>query len=292
MINIAINLSFRRFGDFVAFSFLLLQSLSYCTNGSTTAKTTMHTTCGTNVELNCPIRSIKQSDEVISWFRPNTSRHRLSLIAIGDILLPEYAANGRFNLISSSSSNSRLSITNLLMEDQGYYTCKSSTSGQHGIKLIVNSHPYLSPSSPILLYPVNRTFTITCSILCGSSIDVHNLMWLVNGQLLNEDRDQFFIETISPNTQRLTVFSNTKNNHFNQTNYTCRYDEKESSVLVRLRTKEELHRLPREEGSSSAYPLLAASDIGQMQYRSSYKYLLIFLLLLKLIHCAIESNNR
>ncbi|CAF2605643.1 unnamed protein product [Rotaria sp. Silwood2] len=287
MINIAINLSFRRFADFVVFYLLLLQSLSYCTNGTTTARTTMQTTCGTDVELICPIRSIKQSDEVISWFRPNSSYSRLSFITIGDILLPEYAANGRFNLISSSLSNSRLIINNILIEDQGYYTCKSSTNGQHSIKLIVNSHPYLSPSSPILLYPVNRTFTITCSLLCDPSIEIHKLMWLVNGHSLEDDKHKFFIETISFNTQRLTVLLNTKNNHFNQTNYTCRYDGKESSILVRRRTKEELHRLPRQEGSSSAYLLQAAYDTGQVQYRSSYKYLLIFLLLLKQIHCAI-----
>ncbi len=98
------------------------------------------------------------------------------------------------------------------------------------------AHPYLSPSSPILLYPVNRTFSITCSLLCESSIELKNLIWLVNGQSLNEDRHQFFIETISFNTQRLTVFLNKKNNHFSQANYTCSYGGKESSVLVRRRT--------------------------------------------------------
>lgn len=56
--------------------------------------------------------------------------------------------------------------------------------------------------------------------------------------------------------------------------------------------EEELHRLPRQEGSSSAYLLLTAFDSGQIQYRTSYKYLLIFLLLLKFVYCAIESNNR
>lgn len=61
-------------------------------------------------------------------------------------------------------------------------------------------------------------------------------MWLANGQSLNEDNDQFYIETILPNTQRLTVFLTTKNYNFNQTNYTCRYDGKESTVLVRRRT--------------------------------------------------------
>lgn len=102
--------------------------------------------------------------------------------------------------------------------------------------LLILAHPYLLPSSPILLYPVNRTFTLTCSILCGSSIEIQNLMWLANGQSLNEDNDQFYIETILPNTQRLTVFLTTKNYNFNQTNYTCRYDGKESTVLVRRRT--------------------------------------------------------
>lgn len=144
------------------------------------------------------------------------------------------------------------------MEDQGYYKCKSSSDGQHSIKLVVNcmffslrvielrflkfffcaklAHPYLSPRSPILLYPVNRTFTITCSLLCHQSIEIHNLIWLANGQLLHEDRHKFFIETISFNTQRLTVFLNTKGDHFNQTIYSCKYDGKESSILVRRRT--------------------------------------------------------
>ncbi len=48
--------------------------------------------------------------------------------------------------------------------------------------------------------------------------------------------------------------------------------------------EEELHRLPRQEGSSSAYLLQAAFDTGQTQYQSSYKYLLIFFLLLKIIN--------
>jgi hypothetical protein len=51
--------------------------------------------------------------------------------------------------------------------------------------------------------------------------------------------------------------------------------------------EEELHRLPRQEGSSSAYLLLASTDTGQTQYRSSHKYLLIFYMLLKLINRAI-----
>jgi len=166
------------------------------------------------------------------------------------------------------------------------------------------ANPHLSPSSPILLYPVNRTFSITCSLLCDTSIEINNLIWLVNEQPLYEDRHQFLIETISSNTQRLTVFLNKKNNHFHPSNYTCRYNGKESSILVRRRTsklfcydlrtfiylfilEEELHRLPRQEGSSSAYLLQAAFDTGQTQYQSSYKYLLIFFLLLKIINRAI-----
>ncbi len=161
---------------------------------------------------------------------------------------------GRFNLISSSSSISRLLINNILIEDQGYYKCKSSSIGQHTIKLIVNcmfyifekttilfffsklAHPHLSPSSPILLYPVNRTFSITCSLLCDTSIEINHLIWLVNGQALYENKYQFLIETISLNTQRLTVFLNKKNNHFHPANYTCKYNGKESSILVRRRT--------------------------------------------------------
>lgn len=45
---------------------------------------------------------------------------------------------GRFNLISSPSAIPRLSINNVLMEDQGYYNCKSSSNGRHSIELIVN----------------------------------------------------------------------------------------------------------------------------------------------------------
>lgn len=115
----------------------------------------MHVTCGTDIELTCPIRSLKQSNEVvcsyknkkkrvecmnlfslsfqISWFRPNSSKSHLTFIAIGDILFPEYASLGRFNVISS-----RLSINNVVNNDQGIYTCKSSSSGQHSIKLSIN----------------------------------------------------------------------------------------------------------------------------------------------------------
>ncbi len=101
--------------------------------------------------------------------------------------------------------------------------------------------PHLSPSSPILLYPVNQTFTITCSLLCDASIDINQLIWLVNGQALDEDRHQFLLDTISLNTQRLTVFLNKKNHHFHPANYTCKYHGKESSILVRKRTSKSFY---------------------------------------------------
>jgi hypothetical protein len=100
----------------------------------------------------------------------------------------------------------------------------------------VLAQPYLSPPSPILLYPVNRTFSITCSLLCDDSIELDQLIWLVDGQALSEDRHQFSIETTSFNTQRLTVFLNKKTSHFGEANYTCKYHGKESTVLVRRRT--------------------------------------------------------
>lgn len=58
------------------------------------------------------------------------------------------------------------------------------------------------------------------------------------------------------------------------------------SLLLFFILEEELHRLPRQEGSSSAYLLQTAFDTGHSQYRSSYKYVLIFLLLLKIITSA------
>jgi len=270
MSNININSLFQRFSDLVIVYLIILLSLSFTTNGST-----MHVTCGTDIELICPIRSLKKSDEVISWFRPNSSQSHLTFIAIGDILFPEYASIGRFNLISSTS---RLSISNVLIEDQGIYTCKSSSSGQHSIKLLVNSYPYISPSSPLLLYPVNRTFSITCSLLCDSEINLNDFNWLVNGELLNEDNHDYNIETISPNTQRLTVYLNKKNKNFIQANYTCVYDGKEATIFVRRRTKEELHRLPRQQGSSSQY-LQTVFDTGQTQYKISYMTIGFLLLL-------------
>ncbi|CAF2510990.1 unnamed protein product [Rotaria sp. Silwood2] len=116
----------------------------------------MHVTCGADIELTCPISSKKKSDDVVSWFRPNSSQSHLSFIAIGDILFPEYATIGRFNLISSPSSLlSRLLINNVSLEDQGIYTCKSSSSGQHSsIKLFVESD--------LLLFPVCSKRSLSC----------------------------------------------------------------------------------------------------------------------------------
>jgi len=270
MSNININSLFQRFSDLVIVYLIILLSLSFTTNGST-----MHVTCGTDIELICPIRSLKKSDEVISWFRPNSSQSHLTFIAIGDILFPEYATIGRFNLVSSSSI-SRLLISNVLKEDQGIYTCKSSSSGQHSIRLFVNSRPYISPSSPLLLYPVNRTFSITCSLLCDLDINLNDFIWFVNGELLTRDNYDFDIDTISSNTQRLTVYLN---KNFIQANYTCRYDGKEATILVRQHTKEELHRLPRQESFSTQYLSQTIFDTGQRQYYSFYMTI-IFLLLL------------
>lgn len=42
----------------------LLIQLICLVNGSITTET-MHVTCGTNIELTCPIRSTKKSDEVV-----------------------------------------------------------------------------------------------------------------------------------------------------------------------------------------------------------------------------------
>jgi hypothetical protein len=102
--------------------------------------------------------------------------------------------------------------------------------------MFILAHPHLSPSSPILLYPVNRTFSITCSLLCDLKIDINDINWLVNGELLNDENEDFSIETISSQTQRLTVYLNKKNKHFTQANYTCRYHTKEATILVRRRT--------------------------------------------------------
>lgn len=259
MSNININSIVQNFSDLVIIYFIILLSLSLTTHAST-----MHATCGTDVELTCPINSLKKSDEVISWFQPNSSRSQLTFIAIGDILFPEYASIGRYNLISSPA-NSRLVISNVLTEDQGIYICKSSSSGQHSIKLLVNSYPHVSPPSPLLLYPVNRTFSITCSLLCDSNVDLTKLNWFVNGEYLNADNHEYHLETISSNTQRLTVHLKKKNKNFLHGNYTCEYNGKETSVFVRRRTKEELHRLPRQPGSSSQYLLQSVYDHGQKQ---------------------------
>ncbi|UJR25976.1 hypothetical protein I4U23_007324 [Adineta vaga] len=218
---------------------------------------------------------------IISWFRPNSSRTHLTLIAIGDILFSEYATIGRYNLISSVSSIPRLLISNVSLEDQGIYTCKSSSSGQHSIKLLVNSHPHITPSSPLLLYPVNRTFSLTCSLSCDTEINFNDLTWLVNGELLNQSNYDFHTEPISSNTQRLTIFFNKKNQNFLQANYTCRYNEKEAHILVRRRTKDEFHRLPRQQDTSAQYLFQTLFDTGHIHLPSIYM-MMIFLLLLYL----------
>lgn len=100
------------------------------------------------------------------------------------------------------------------------------------------AHPHLLPPSPILLYPVNRTFSMTCALLCDASIDIDRLVWLVNNRPLNNEKYKFHVETISSNTQRLTIFLHSKVDQlFNQANFSCRYNGKESSVLVRRRTR-------------------------------------------------------
>jgi hypothetical protein len=135
------------------------------------------------------------------------------------------------------------------------YTCKSSSAGQHTVQLLVHcmchhrdsslirfillARPFLSPSSPLLLYPVNRTFSVTCSLLCAAEqIDLSRLHWLVDGELLNEEKNDYLLETLSSHTQRLTVYLNHRNKNFVQANYTCEYDGKEATTLVRRRTSE------------------------------------------------------
>jgi len=274
----------RTFVDLILFYFILLQSLSLSTstkihgstNLQTSSTTTMHVTCGTDIVLTCPISSRKKTDEVISWFRPNSSQNHIEFIAIGDLLFPEYSSMGRFNLHSAPS---RLAISNVLLNDQGLYTCKSSSAGQHTTHLVTHSQPHLSPSSPLLLYPVNRTFSITCSLLCPmEEINLQQMFWLVNGELLNAETNDFLLETISRHTQQLTVYLNGKMKHFTQANYTCVYDGKEATILVRRRTKDELHRLPRQEGSSAAYLLQTVFDKGTRSIESS-RFIWIFLLL-------------
>lgn len=278
MFNIVINLSFQLHSNFIYIICLLFSSLICLIHCSTTI---MNVPCGTDVELTCPIYSIRKSNEIISWFRPNSSTNRLSFISIGDILLPEYASIERFNLISSSTI-SRLLINNILITDQGYYRCKSTHHGQHTIKLIVNSNPYLTPSSPLLLSPSNRTFSITCSFLCQSSIDLTKIQWLINDKDLFAEKYQFLLETLAFNSQRLTIFLNKKSHHFSSANFTCRYQERQSTILVRRRTREELLRLPRQEGSSSAYLHQTNYENSQSQCRFSWKEMFIFLLFAKL----------
>lgn len=100
------------------------------------------------------------------------------------------------------------------------------------------AQPYISPSSPLLLYPVNRTFTITCSLLCDWDINFDDFLWFVNGELLDRDNHDFRTETISAHTQRLTVYLNKRNRNFIEANYTCAYAGKEASIFVRRRTSE------------------------------------------------------
>ena len=64
------------------------------------------------------------------------------------------------------------------------------------------------------------------------------MFWLVNGELLNAETNDFLLETISRHTQQLTVYLNGKMKHFTQANYTCVYDGKEATILVRRRTSE------------------------------------------------------
>jgi len=99
------------------------------------------------------------------------------------------------------------------------------------------ANPYVTPSSPLLLSPSNRTFSITCSFLCQSSIDLAKLQWLINDEDLFTANYQFLLETITLNSQRLTIFLNKKVSHnFSSANFTCRYQDKQSTILVRRRT--------------------------------------------------------
>lgn len=98
------------------------------------------------------------------------------------------------------------------------------------------AHPHIFPSSPLLLYPVNQTFSITCSLLCNLEINTNHLHWYIDGELLNHDDYDYDIEIKSPSTQRLTVHLNKKHKNFIQANFTCKYDEKEATILVRRHT--------------------------------------------------------
>lgn len=100
------------------------------------------------------------------------------------------------------------------------------------------AQPHISPSSPLFLYPVNRTFTITCSLLCDNDIDFNRFLWLINGELLDREHEGYEREILSPHTERLTVYLNKKNLNFIEANYTCAYGEKEASIYVRRRTSE------------------------------------------------------
>ncbi|CAF1172647.1 unnamed protein product, partial [Didymodactylos carnosus] len=206
----------------------------------------MHVTCGTD----------------LSWYRKNTNHSRPSYISIGDILFREYAERGRFYLTSTKSLSpecslnnnndernvcSVLSITNIMHEDHGVYTCKHSNSQiRRTVKLIVNSQPYVHPKH-IIVYPVNRTFSLTCSLLCEQSKDnIGTLLpmhWLFNGQLVHNilPNDHINIELLSYNTQRLTVYLNgqkrTRTIDDKITgNYTCQYKTSQTTVHVQRRT--------------------------------------------------------
>ena len=102
--------------------------------------------------------------------------------------------------------------------------------------IILIAHPHVSPSSPLLLNPVDRTFSITCSLLCDLDVNLNDINWLINGELLTNDNHDFDIENVSSNTQRLIVYLHKRHKNFLQANYTCRYNERETTILVRQRT--------------------------------------------------------
>lgn len=196
-----------------------------------------------DVQLTCPLRSLATEHDVISWFRPTSpsalvNHHRLLLISIGDLLLPDYASLTRFNLLSSPS---RLTINQVLLEDQGFYKCKSNSHGQHTIELIIQARPHLS--SPVVS---NGTWSIICSLSCHLHIDFSQFQWIVDGQLIHlkqQHRERIHIETFTSNSQRLILLTS-------PTNVTCRYEKNESTYVARRRlppNKDELSRYPRQQ---------------------------------------------